>query len=184
MGDLATWVDAAGTWAVGFIAGVIAWQQLRAGGFRPDFDCYLSKKEPQWLVIVLTNMGNSPGEVEQINAVAKHGHPIEENWRDWGLGVPFTLAGRSSATVVVEGKHFTVEQSQVTIECAGKQLGPKSPRAVEHRIAATTVLPPGTPRPSAAELAPAQKPPAETVSAPATDRRGGPLERLCRCLGI
>jgi hypothetical protein len=123
-GDVATWVGSAGTWVVGVVAGIIAYQQYRRDKFRPTEAAF--RDQDQRVVVQIINMGAGIGLVSDVNLLAP-GHPGRPvQFYHWEIDgkkdetrrlTPFTLPGRSTAQLVLlprpdmsfEGIHVRVD---------------------------------------------------------------------------
>jgi hypothetical protein len=107
-GDIATWVGAVGTWLVGAVAGVIAYQQYRRDKFRPAETAF--RDEDRRIVVQIINEGAGIGLVSAVNLLPPD-HPRQSlkfyNWEIDGKKhetqrpIPFMLPGRATAQLVL-----------------------------------------------------------------------------------
>ena len=147
LGDLATWVGGIGTWAVGIIAGVIAYQQYRRDQFRPAVAAFCDSRSR--VVVRIVNEGAGTGEVYDVNLLPP-GHPrepvVEYLWeidgkQDERILVPFTLPGRASAQLVLVPLR-DLTGARVRVEYGhGRDSGCVRIRPVDWYLYGTTTLP-------------------------------------------
>ena len=64
-GDVATWVGSAGTWVVGAVAGIIAYQQYRRDKFRPAVAAF--RDDDRRIVVQIINRGAGTGLISDVN---------------------------------------------------------------------------------------------------------------------
>jgi hypothetical protein len=100
-GDTAAWIGAAGTWAIGALAGVIAYLQLRHSKFRPKVRAFVDAERR--VLVRVDNEGTGAGSVQDVHLFyADHKEPQIYKWElddavtDQQL-VPFHLGSGASA---------------------------------------------------------------------------------------
>lgn len=109
---------ALGTWAVGGVAGYIARRQLLNTSFRPTATAYWETEWPaahkdrnrRLILVQINNLGGAPGTVEGCSVTTSPDHDTfdEVDYVGWGeepeSPLPFTLPGKSAATIVMKPK--------------------------------------------------------------------------------
>jgi hypothetical protein len=107
-GDAATWVGAAGTWVVGVVAGVIAYQQYRRDKFRPTVAAF--RDQDRRIVVQIINMGAGIGLISDVNLLPPDHPRRPAKFYQWEIDgkkdetrrlTPFTLLGRATAQLVL-----------------------------------------------------------------------------------
>jgi hypothetical protein len=153
-GDTATWVDAAGTWVVGVVAGFIAWRQYDHSRFKPDVVAYFDGDGR--IVVRITNKGAGAGSAEDIDLQPERdresGQPVipyhlEIDGTPAGTvgTTPFPLAGLDTVQVVllpIDTGDITAETHVLVRYGNGKTSDPKPLNKVFGRMFGSTTIRP------------------------------------------
>ena len=149
-GDWASWVEAAGVWAVGILAGAIAWMQYRNSVFRPEATAYIEQDKRRRILVRITNQSSAAGTVEDVDLVTSYHDDaplVDYEWEGWTVDapVPFVLPGKTSAILILGTKQKLAADVRVRILYgSNKSSGCINLRSVSGRLAENTVLPPGS----------------------------------------
>jgi hypothetical protein len=139
-----------GTWVVGVVAAIIAYQQYRRDKFRPTAKAF--RDDDRRIVVRIINEGAGSGLVQDINLLPQ-GHP-EEGTKTyyWEIDeqedkkrrlVPFALSGRATAQLVLKPlPSMSFDGIRVRIDYGdGKDSGCIDITKVDGHIYGTTHIP-------------------------------------------
>jgi hypothetical protein len=149
-GDIATWVGAVGTWVVGAVAGIIAYQQYRRDKFRPTETAL--RDEDRRVVVQIVNEGAGTGVVSAVNLLPPD-HPRQAlKFYYWEINgkkdekqrpIPFTLPGRETAQLVLLPRpDMSFDGIRVRVDYGdGSDSGCLEIEAVRGHLYGTTYIP-------------------------------------------
>lgn len=149
-GDVATWVGSAGTWVVGAVAGIIAYQQYRRDKFRPAVAAF--RDDDRRIVVQIINRGAGTGLISDVNLLPPD-HPRQSvKFYQWEIDgkkdetrrlTPFTLPGRATAQLVLRPKpDMAFEGIRVRVDYGdGSDSGCIEIKPVPGYIYGTTAIP-------------------------------------------
>jgi hypothetical protein len=149
-GDIATWVGAIGTWVVGVVAGIIAYQQYRRDKFRPTAKAL--RDQDRRVIVQIVNEGAGVGVVADVNLFPPD-HPRQPlkfyYWEVKGQKdenqrlTPFTLPGRATAQLVLLPKpEMSFDGVRVRVDYGdGSDSGCLEIESVRGHLYGTTYIP-------------------------------------------
>lgn len=148
--DLAAWVGATGTWVVGVVAGLIAYQQYRRDLFRPTVTAF--RDEDERVVVRIINQGAGTGLVQEVNLLPPNHPRGRVRYYTWEVDgspapgqrlAPFVLPGRASAQLVLRPEEDTpFDGIRVRVDYGhGRDSGCIGIQPVRGHLSGTTHIP-------------------------------------------